>query len=250
MSVFLLPDEISKDIERMMTKFWWQSSMNDGKGIHWMAWHKLGKHKKGGGMGFRDLRDFNLALLGKQGWCLLTRPHSLATKVFKARYFADGNFLSAKLGSNPSFVWQSIFEAQDLVLHGVRWCVGDGTSISVLGEPWLPDPTTPMVVSSHPSLINTKVANLMTMEGLSWDEEIIEDLFEVRDQRLIKRIPLNVTSTTDHIYWTKEALGYYTVKSAYSLLQKQKGNWFEDNVAGFWNKLWSLQLPPKVTNLV
>ena len=31
-------------------------------------------------MGFRDLKMFNLAMLGKQGWRLMTRPDSLCAK--------------------------------------------------------------------------------------------------------------------------------------------------------------------------
>ena len=65
MSVFLVPLEITRDIERIIARFWWNSKPSDQKGIHWMSWDRLSKHKAVGGMGFRDLRDFNLALLGK-----------------------------------------------------------------------------------------------------------------------------------------------------------------------------------------
>jgi len=33
-------------------------------------------HKVHGGMGFKDLSTFNLSMLGKQGWKLLTEPDS------------------------------------------------------------------------------------------------------------------------------------------------------------------------------
>uniref|UniRef100_A0A803QGI2 Uncharacterized protein n=1 Tax=Cannabis sativa TaxID=3483 RepID=A0A803QGI2_CANSA len=63
MSIFLLQLEISRDIESQRANFWWQSSSDSRKGIHWLSWEKLCKHKRGGGMSFRNLWDFNLALL-------------------------------------------------------------------------------------------------------------------------------------------------------------------------------------------
>lgn len=58
-----------------------------------MSWNRLSRHKTAGGMGFRDFRDFNLALLGKQGWRFLSNPESLVIRVYKARYFPKTNFL-------------------------------------------------------------------------------------------------------------------------------------------------------------
>ena len=55
------------------------------KKIHWLSWERLCWPKKCGGMGFRDLHYFNLAMLAKQGWTLLSNPDSLCTRILKAR---------------------------------------------------------------------------------------------------------------------------------------------------------------------
>ena len=70
----------------MMSRFWWGHKENDKK-VAWMNWGWLGRQKERGGMGFRDLECFNLALLAKQGWCIIKNSDSLVAKIFKEKYF-------------------------------------------------------------------------------------------------------------------------------------------------------------------
>ena len=62
-------------------------------------------HKTQGGMGFKDLSVYNLSMLGKQGWKFLTEPITLASRIFKAKYFPNKSFLNTSIGHNPSYVW-------------------------------------------------------------------------------------------------------------------------------------------------
>jgi hypothetical protein len=52
----------------------------------------MGKAKEKGGLGFRDIELFNLALLGKQGWRLLQQPDSFMANFFKEKYYPNGPF--------------------------------------------------------------------------------------------------------------------------------------------------------------
>jgi hypothetical protein len=65
MSLFTIPSSLCDEIEKMMNSFWWGHSGASTKGIHWMSWDKLAMHKNDGGMGFKSLPVFNLAMLGK-----------------------------------------------------------------------------------------------------------------------------------------------------------------------------------------
>uniref|UniRef100_A0A803PNG6 RNase H type-1 domain-containing protein n=1 Tax=Cannabis sativa TaxID=3483 RepID=A0A803PNG6_CANSA len=174
MSVFLLTKEICAELEGLMAKFWWKSQSNSSsKGVSWMSWRRLTKHKHVGGLGFRDLRGYNLSFLAKQGWRLLTNESSLVSRMYKARYYPNGSFLTAALGQNPSFIWRSIFEAQDVVKQGARRSIGSGQTVSILNDPWLPDSTNPYVQFTHPALVDQHVDSLMCMEGHSWDLEVV-----------------------------------------------------------------------------
>lgn len=84
MNVFLLPIKIIRDIEKSLAKYWWNIGNSNNSGMIWMSWERLAKHKDAGGLGFRNFRDFNLAMSGKQGWRFLSNPNSLVTKLYKA----------------------------------------------------------------------------------------------------------------------------------------------------------------------
>lgn len=49
----------------MMNNFWWGSGTGANMGIKWLSWENINMSKSNGGMGFRDIHGFNLALLGK-----------------------------------------------------------------------------------------------------------------------------------------------------------------------------------------
>lgn len=104
MSIFQLPTTLLDSIEKMMSSFWWGNGKTTQRGIHWMNWEKLSAPKIHGGMGFKDLSAFNLAMLGKQGWKFITEPDSLVSRIFKARYFPSGSYLTATVGHNPNYV--------------------------------------------------------------------------------------------------------------------------------------------------
>lgn len=64
MSIFKLPKDVYDKITSAMVEFWWGGG-NGKKKIPWVAWKKLCKQKKEGGMGFHDITKFNQSLLGK-----------------------------------------------------------------------------------------------------------------------------------------------------------------------------------------
>ena len=97
----------------------------------WLSGDKLCEPKGRGGMGFRHLQLFNLALLAKQGWRLQTCQNSLFYFVLKAKYFRSCDFLHATIGNNPSYNWCSIFAAKSIVEKVIRWRVGNGSDIRV-----------------------------------------------------------------------------------------------------------------------
>ena len=104
MGIFKLPKALCDSINSILAKYWWGQT-KDEKKIHWINWKKLCTVKANGGMGFRNIQAFNMAMLAKQAWRLFHNTHSLFYRVYKSRYFPECSFMDADLGSNPSYVW-------------------------------------------------------------------------------------------------------------------------------------------------
>uniref|UniRef100_A0A803NPV8 Reverse transcriptase domain-containing protein n=1 Tax=Cannabis sativa TaxID=3483 RepID=A0A803NPV8_CANSA len=240
-----------KDLEGLMARFWWKSqSKGATKGVSWVSWNKLCKHKDVGGLGFKSLREYNLAYLGKQGWRSITNENSLVAKLYKARYYPKGNFLSAELGPNPSFIWRSILEAKELLQAGLRRSICDGKTTSILNDHWLPCVDNHFVTTYHPNLVGRSVDSLLQLERRAWDVDLIRDMFNQQDMDLILSIQLSDAQRGDCWYWSKETNGVYSVRSAYKLLQQISGDWPNEGADVYWKRLWQLNVPAKVHHLV
>lgn len=70
--------------------------------MHWVSYEKLCKPKNKGGFGFKDLGDFNQAMLAKQAWRLVSDPQSLVSRIYKAQCYKRNDFLEAGVWVRPS----------------------------------------------------------------------------------------------------------------------------------------------------
>lgn len=137
MSCFLLPGEVCKKMRQAIANYWWGSSA-DNRHIHWMRWECLTRSKCQGGMGFRDLKLFNLAMLGKQGWRLMTRPESLCARVLKGRYYHDSEFLKCTRMKKASHTWRSILAGREVLKSGLIKRIDDGSNTNIWEDRWIP----------------------------------------------------------------------------------------------------------------
>ena len=99
--------------------------------MHWVSWERLCQRKKKGGMGYRDLHLFNLAMLARQGWRLIMEPSSLCALVLREKYFSNGDPLSVVEKPGLSYSWRSIVRGLQALNKGLIWRVGDGSKINI-----------------------------------------------------------------------------------------------------------------------
>lgn len=98
--------------------------------------------------------------------------------------------------------------SQNVIRRGLGWRVGDGVSISVWNDPWLPNNTSPFVLTPLADYLrDARVENLLNVEKSGWDLELLEDLFVHDDVALIKSVPIAEHQQEDKLIWMEEEQG-------------------------------------------
>ncbi|XP_024199817.1 uncharacterized protein LOC112203016 [Rosa chinensis] len=175
MNCYLLPKGLCDDIHQLCASFFWGDT-DDRKRIHWRSWERLCLTKQEGGMGFKNIYAYNLAMLAKQGWRLITNPDSLIAQLYKARYFPNCSFWEAELGDSPSFSWRSIIQGRSTLHAGVKWRIGDGRQVHIWQDNWVPNCHKYLI--QKPAECNVlHVSDLIETETRQWKTALIRNTF-------------------------------------------------------------------------
>lgn len=94
-----------------------------------LNWDKVCTPQGMGGLGFKDLRLFNIALLGRQLWRLVHNKETLCYQVLSSKYFPDRDPFKPKNIDKLTYVWSSICSATNALRNKFDWKVGDERGI-------------------------------------------------------------------------------------------------------------------------
>lgn len=172
--------------------------------------------KSKGGLGFRDLHGFNVALLGKHVWNFTHNPNSLVSRVFKERYFPDSNVLMAKRGQGSSFLWSGIWSAREELAKGFRWVLGNGNDIVATRDPWLRSKNNFLMEQDQRyEQRNEVVSSLFIQNERKWNVALVRDQFLHIDAEAILKTYIPQREVPDRVVWVNSSNGIYNAKSAY-----------------------------------
>ncbi|KAH1056918.1 hypothetical protein J1N35_034983 [Gossypium stocksii] len=227
-----------------MGRMWWTSNK---KTRSWamMAWKRLCNPKWMGGMGFRDMQVFNLALLGRQVWRLVNFKYTLCFKVFSVKYFSEGDVFRSKRCVNPSFTWMSITKVVVELKYGYMWQVGDGSTINICWDQWGIEGLNGNYLDQSLLTNNeSKVNDLWDWHNKRWKRERVMELYGKSIGEQICNITIPHNDIKDSLTWIQNPHGFYTSKSAYSWLSLKRIDFGPYRI--FRRIIWNLKMLPKI----
>ncbi|XP_056864246.1 uncharacterized protein LOC130511334 [Raphanus sativus] len=255
MSCYQLPLEICNKLSAAVARFWW-GVRNNNRGLHWVAWDKICVPLDEGGLGFRNFRDFNLALLAKQVWRLLTKPHSLLARVLKGRYYKHSNPITTGKANNPSFGWKSLMAAKQVLSDGLQRKIGTGAETYVWKDVWLPtNPPRPAIPRDGNTETGLMVHHLIDFERKEWNIVLVQELVAAVDVPRILSLKVSRTGRRDDYTWSHTNSGNYTVRSGYDVAVKQRKQgeneaMMEPSITEIKKKIWKLKCPRKIKHFL
>ena len=201
MSSFLLPLEICENLASAIAQLSW-SSNPPKRGIHWVKWEKVCLPWEEGGIGFRMIHEFYLALLAKQLWRLVQYPDSLVARVLRGRYYWMCSSLRTISVSSPSYMWSSISAARKLLLLGIRQKIHSWYKVKVWEDPGIPTiparPALPLAPVFHP---NMRVSDLINKESKEREVGLQEDYVAPDDIPFIRSLAIRSAHRRDTFCW-------------------------------------------------
>ena len=234
----------------MTRRFWWKPKEKEGRFIAWKQWDKLCRPKAAGGLGFKKTEEVNVALLAKLAWMVASGKHSICMEVLRNKYKVKEDWLRANPKKIASPTWRGIEEAKKLIVKEACYLLGDGNSISVWEDPWVPwiEGFKPRLKVEVYSQLHFKAHHFVDSTSKSWDVNMIKEIFDSDSAVAILTIPIPSTPRQDKMIWLPNPKGNFSVKSVHKMAFHNVNN--NDQAQSHWKYLWKAKLLERLKMLL
>lgn len=211
--------------------------------------------KKENGIGFKDLQEFNKALLAKQAWRILHNPSSLIARLYKGLYFPNTNYLKASKENYASYWCKSLEVGKSLLQLGLRVRICNGQTTKIWEDLWLPN--LPPRPAYGPALDpNMTVSDLWLDSKRECDPLIFEGVLSLDENQLLaKELYLSQHAGADTYEWAYNQTTQYTVRSGYWLathiaMDKDEEIRPPNGSIRLKQEIWRLKIAPKLQHFL
>ena len=194
-------------------------------------WDSVYQSKEKGGLGIRNLTNFNRALLGKWCWRFSTEDNSMWRSVIILKYGLEdgGCFPPIPKGCHGVGLWKEICKEALFLRNHCSVKIGDGSKARFWEDWWCGEAP---LCSSFPSLYRlanskgAKVAEFWVASGSGegwnfsfgrhfhdWELEEVQGFLATVNPQSINH------NLTDRFWWKKEKNGSFSIKTCFKLLE-------------------------------
>ena len=207
-----VPVTVCKKLDASIRQFWWNPKKEKGNFLALKSWGSLCQAKEAGGLGFRESKVFNQALLAKLTWWVASSRESLCIKALRSKYKVDADWLGKDPCKNASPLWKAIEKLREVVLKGAYFIVGDGASIDMWKDSWVPwlDGFTPTPCDLNIPKSPMKVSNLIDLVNRKWKFDVLKNLVDPCSLSAILQVIVLARAQQDRLIWTLTPSGRFT----------------------------------------
>uniref|UniRef100_A0A2N9H3Q7 Reverse transcriptase zinc-binding domain-containing protein n=1 Tax=Fagus sylvatica TaxID=28930 RepID=A0A2N9H3Q7_FAGSY len=184
-----VPVIVCNKMDSTIRRFWWNPKRDKGKYLVWKSWESLCRSKEKGGLGFKESKLFNQALLAKLTWWVASGRDSICIRALRSKYKMGACFI-----------------------------MGNGDSIDMWKDPWVPwlEGFTPIPLHANTPQPPLRVSNLLDSSNRIWKTNVLQELVDSHSLAAFLKIPIPIDAPQDRLIWTLNPSGCFSVKSAIS----------------------------------
>lgn len=142
LSLFQIHISVAKKLERLMRNFLWGDTVSK-RSLHWRSWKKICVPKSEGGLGIRNLKTMNDALLTKWLWRYGEEKSSLWRKIIYEKFGGVEEVWLPKDSKRTCGwgLWRGILNLSALLKNGSKISVGRGSKTNFWNDVWCHEKT-------------------------------------------------------------------------------------------------------------
>jgi hypothetical protein len=251
LSLFPIPADVANRIEKIQRDFLW-GGLNDEAKFHLVDWETVCSPISEGGLGIRNVRKFNQALLGKWLWRFAHEDGAWWRSILVAKYGSsqDGWRSSDITESHGVGLWKYICMGWSKFKHHFRFEPGVGLKISFWEDAWCGESP---LKDTFPGLFSiarfkeASIADNMELENGTiqwnvvftrllhdWEVEVLASFYNCLYSRKLRGVG------EDKLWWIPSRKGAFEVRSFYRVLSSHGPSSFP------WKGIWRTKAPPRV----
>ena len=116
LSFFRIPKSVEERLKRIQRRFLWGGGLEQ-KRIAWIKWDQVCMPKEKGGLGIKDIRIFNLALLGKWKWNYMQEKGEIWSRVLDSKYGGWRSLYEEGRIGHQSLWWKDLKQTVNSNVH-------------------------------------------------------------------------------------------------------------------------------------